>query len=132
MPDVTVKAFAELIHTPLYGQLRILNEQNEDDLPHQNLKVLFASRQIVVDQLIRPLQCEFGGSVVAIGCRQVDDLEVRREPQGRLVETQAGRILRGDRAVRQTPCPTDLARQRYVSRIHLGPHGRLWERGRDI
>jgi len=27
MPDVTVKAFAELIHTPLYGQLRILNEQ---------------------------------------------------------------------------------------------------------
>lgn len=27
MPDVTVKAFSELIHTPLYGQLRILNEQ---------------------------------------------------------------------------------------------------------
>lgn len=27
MPAVTVKAFAELIHTPLYGQLRILNEQ---------------------------------------------------------------------------------------------------------
>jgi len=27
MPAVTVKAFSELIHTPLYGQLRILNEQ---------------------------------------------------------------------------------------------------------
>jgi len=27
MPNVTVKAFSELIHTPLYGQLRILNEQ---------------------------------------------------------------------------------------------------------
>lgn len=27
MPEVTVKAFSELIHTPLYGQLRILNEQ---------------------------------------------------------------------------------------------------------
>lgn len=27
MPRLTVKAFAELIHTPLYGQLRILNEQ---------------------------------------------------------------------------------------------------------
>lgn len=27
MPSLTVKAFAELIHTPLYGQLRILNEQ---------------------------------------------------------------------------------------------------------
>jgi hypothetical protein len=26
MPSVTVKAFAELIHTPLYGQLRILHE----------------------------------------------------------------------------------------------------------
>ena len=27
MPSLTVKAFAELIHTPMYGQLRILNEQ---------------------------------------------------------------------------------------------------------
>lgn len=27
MPEVTVKSFSELIHTPLYGQLRILNEQ---------------------------------------------------------------------------------------------------------
>jgi len=26
MPEVTVKAFSELIHTPLYGQLRILRE----------------------------------------------------------------------------------------------------------
>lgn len=27
MPSLTVKAFAELMHTPLYGQLRILREQ---------------------------------------------------------------------------------------------------------
>lgn len=27
MPSLTAKAFAELTHTPLYGQLRILREQ---------------------------------------------------------------------------------------------------------
>ena len=41
MPGITVKAFSELIHTPLYGQLRILNEQKYPKQPPGIFKIQY-------------------------------------------------------------------------------------------